>query len=218
MRLHSPSRLCVGAAVVLLAVAWPAFAGGFGFQPPPRQQARQAARQAQNSGVRPIQGPAARPMQNGVRPGQNGTARPGLQRWMQEHRNLPPGEQLRQLQSEPSFRALPPETQRGVLNEMRRLQGMNPQQLDRRQALLQMTPLQRQQFTASVQQYAGLPPERKQLVRRAFANLRRVPPGQRQAAMNSYPLVQQLSPYEQQVLGNLLVWEPYFAGGPAGGP
>jgi len=104
------------------------------------------------------------------------------------------------------------------LDELTRLQGMNPRQLDRRDALLRMTPEQRQQFTASVQQYQTLPPDRRLLVARAFGALRRVPLAERQQAMSTFPLLRQSSPYERQVLGNLLIWEPLFAAeGPAAG-
>lgn len=123
---------------------------------------------------------------------------------------------MRALQNDPTFRGLPAQQQQGALNEMRRLQTMNPQQLNRRQALLRMSPEQRQQFNAAMYQYATLPPARQRVVGGAFAALRRVPVGERAAAMNSLPQVQQLSPQERQTLGNMLAWEPYMA--PASGP
>jgi len=79
-----------------------------------------------------------------------------------------------------------------------------------------MTPEQRQQFNAVVQQYAALPPPRQIMVRQALAALRRVPPPQRQAALATYPPLRQFSPYERQVLANLLFWEPYFSAGAPG--
>ena len=176
---------------------------------PPRQFAPQARWMrpvpsggvllAQNGGVLFAQG----------RPAQN---RPGLEMWMQQHRNLSPADQQRALQSDPSFRALPPQAQIRTLNELRRLQGMNPQELNRRRALLRMTPQQQQQFNVTMQQYAALPPARQQLVGRAFAALRRVPAQDRAAAMSTFPPVQRLSPYELQTLQNLLAWEPYMTG------
>ena len=154
---------------------------------------------AQNGGMLFAQG----------RPAQN---RPGLEQWMQQHRNLSPADQQRALQSDPSFRALPPQAQIRTLNELRRLQGMNPQELNRRRALLRMTPQQQEQFNATMQQYAALPPARQQLVGRAFAALRRVPLQDRAAAMSTFPPLRRLSPYESQMLQNLLAWEPYMTG------
>jgi hypothetical protein len=138
--------------------------------------------------------------------------RPGLEQWMQQHSNLSPADQQRALQSDPSFRALPPQAQLRTLNELRRLQSMNPQELNRRRALLRMTPQQQQQFNTTMQQYAALPPARQRLVGRAFAALRRVPPPDRAAAMSSFLPLRQLSPYELQTLQNLLTWEPYMTG------
>jgi Protein of unknown function (DUF3106) len=208
MRSHTPFRILLGAAVVLLAGVGTAFARGREPGQPQqelsRPQERRAERLAQNGGMRQVQNGGARMAQNGAR-------RPGLEQWMENHKNLSPAEQRRALQGDPSFRALPPQQQQGALNELNRLQNMSPERLNRRQALLRMTPQQRQQFNFSVQQYAALPPGRRALVGRAFGELRRVPLGDRAAAMSTYPLLRQFSPYERQVLSNLLVWEPYFA-------
>jgi len=211
MKSNSPFRLypvasihgaaILGAALaVMLAVA---SVSARGQQPrfgPGWQRSRQQA------------GEAGRAVPYGVeRLAQNRVARPGLRQWMEQRRNLSPAEQRRELQNDPAFRRLPPEEQQRELDELTRLQGMNPRQLDRRDALLRMTPEQRQQFTSSVQQYQALPPDRRLLVARAFGALRRVPLAERQQAMSTFPLLRQFSPNERQVLGNLLNWEPFFA-------
>jgi hypothetical protein len=227
MRFDLPFRLSVGAAMALAVCAAPALVRAQGPRyatppPRPRQMARPPAQW-----VRPVPAPGgavpggavpgggiALLAQNGAgRPAQN---RPGLEMWMQQHRNLSPADQQRELQSDPSFRALPPQAQQRTLNELRRLQGMNPQELNRRRALLRMTPQQQEQFNAAMQQYAALPPGRQQIVGRAFAALRRVPPRDRAAAMSTFPPLRQLSPYERQTLQNMLAWEPYMSG--AAGP
>lgn len=215
MRSLSPSRLCRNASLAMLLVAAPfaaARAQSSRYMPPspPRQWAR-----PRPAFPRPRFLPAPIPgggiallAQNGMgRPAQN---RPGLEMWMQQHRNLSPADQQRALQGDPSFRALPPQAQIRTLNELRRLQGMNPEALNRRRALLRMTPAQRQQFDLAMQQYAALAPGRQQIVGRAFAALRRVPPPDRAAAMATFPPLQQLSPTERQTLQNLLAWEPYM--------
>jgi hypothetical protein len=148
---------------------------------------------------------------------QNRPVGPGLQQWLENHSNLPPAQQERALENDPSFRMLNLQQQQRALNQLRQLQSMTPEQRNRRWALLRMTPQQRQQFNAVVEQYGALPPPRQMMVRQALAALRRVPPPQRPAAMATYPPLRQLSPYERQVLAALLFWEPYLtAAGPAG--
>jgi hypothetical protein len=146
---------------------------------------------------------------------QNRLIGPGLPQWMEQHRNLPPADQERALENDPGFRALNPQQQQRALNQLRRLQAMTPEQRNRSWALLRMTPQQREQFDGVLSQYSALPPGRQLLVHRAFAALRRVPPPQRQAAMATYPPMRQFSPYERQILANLLFWEPYITGGDA---
>lgn len=209
MRSLIPIRLCLGAVLALtLLLPGAALAQAQRYMPaspPSRQFARPQARW-----VRPTAGGRVLLAQNGARRlAQN---RPGLEQWMQQHSNLSPADQQRALQNDSSFRALPPQAQIRTLNELRRLQGMNPQELNRRRALLRMTPQQQLQFNATMQQYAALPPARQQLVGRAFAALRRVPAQDRAAAMSRFPPVQRLSPYELQTLQSLLAWEPYMTG------
>jgi hypothetical protein len=54
-----------------------------------------------------------------------------------------------------------------------------------------------------------MPAERQTDMRRAFQDLRGVPPEQRQSILNSARFQQQFSPQERTVLGNLLSVEPY---------
>jgi hypothetical protein len=52
-------------------------------------------------------------------------------------------------------------------------------------------------------------PDRQQAVRRAFRQMRQMPPQQRQMFLNSGSYASQFSPQERTVLGNLLSIEPY---------
>ena len=54
-----------------------------------------------------------------------------------------------------------------------------------------------------------MPTARQQVVRRAFRNLRDMPPGDRIKALNSAQYANQFSPQERTVLNNLLSVEPY---------
>lgn len=204
MRFHLPIRLVTPAALAVSLALAPAFAHGQRLVPSPPRPAQWAAH----------------PLPNGrVLLAQNRPVGPGLQQWMEQHRNVPPAEQERALENDPGFRALNPQQQQHALNQLRRLQTMTPEQRNRSWALLRMTPQQREQFNLAVQQYTELPPTRQLLVHQAFGALRRVPPPQRQAAMATYPPLRQFSPYERQVLANLLFWEPYLtAGAPSQAP
>jgi hypothetical protein len=202
MRSRIPIRRLFGALLALSLSAAQLCAQGTPYVPPPRFVRPQIRWTRPPDVVLLAQNGGGRMAQN----------RPGLEQWMQQHGNLAPAEQQRALQNDPSFRALPPQAQLRLLNELRRLQSMNPQELNRRRALLRMTPQQQEQFNATMQQYAALPPARQRLVGRLFAALRRVPSQDRAAAMNTFPLLRQLSPYELQTLQNLLAWEPYMNG------
>jgi hypothetical protein len=194
MKAHFPTRFWLGAALAAWLAAAPAFARGQQFQP--------RLRQAQW---------AARPLPNGrVLLAQSRLIGPRLQQWMEQHRNLPPAQQERALENDPSFRALNSQQQQGALNQLRQLQGMTPEKRNLRWAWLGMTPQQRQQVEALTQQWEALPPARQVLMQQALTALRRVPPPQRPAAMATYPPLRQLSPYERQLLANWLFWEPFL--------
>lgn len=204
MKLHSPSRFCLSAALAVGLAVGPMFVCGQQFQPLRPRQAQWAARPQPNKRVLLAQ---------------NRPLGPGLPQWMEQHRNLPPAQQERALENDPSFRALNPQQQQRALNQLRQLQGMTPQQRNRRWAWLRLTPQQRQQVQTLAQQWAALPPARQLPMQQALAALLRVPPPQRPAAMATYPPLRQFSPYERQLLADWLYWEPYLdAGGPNGAP
>jgi hypothetical protein len=52
-------------------------------------------------------------------------------------------------------------------------------------------------------------PDRQRMVRRAFNDLRQIPPEQRGQILNSARFAQSFSPEERHVLGSLLSIEPY---------
>jgi hypothetical protein len=204
MKLHLSTRLALEVALAVWLAAAPGFARGQQFQPPRPRPAQWAAR--------PMPG-------DRVLLAQNRPIGPRLQQWMQQHGNLPPAQQERALENDPSFRALNPQQQRQLLNRLRQLQAMPPEQRNHRWAFLRLTPQQQQQVESLAQQWAALPPARQALIQQALEALRRVPPPQRPAAMATYPPLRQLSPYERQLLANWLYWEPYLnPSGPSGTP
>ena len=201
MKLHLPSRLCLGAAFVLLFASAPAFARAPKSAPPP--PAPRAQRAQPNPSARPGANIAARPAEN----------QEHMQRWMDNHSNLPLPEMQKALQNEPGFRELPRQVQQYELNEMARLYNMDPQQrarmLNRNEAFERLTPPQRQQFLNAEQQWSALPLPRRRVLTRAILDLREMPPEQRQATLNSPAFRAQFSDPERSMLSTLLTVEPY---------
>jgi hypothetical protein len=202
MNLLAPVRLCLAAAFALLLAGVPAWT----------QERKQLAPEAppqrveprdQRQGLRAPAGPQNSPLQ---RDGH-------LQRWMQNHSNLPLEQQERELQNQPGFRELPPQTQQNQLNTLRRLYYMNPQQreriLNRTEALERLAPAQRQQYRDAVQHWAMLPPPRRHMMASAVIELRELPPEQREAVLESPAYRAQFSPDERETLRTVLMAEPY---------
>ena len=196
MRSHRPSRLCLGAAFVLLLAVTPAFARGRGFgrqhgSPPPAV-------------VRPARPRVAARL---------ATNQPHLQQWMENHKDLSPAEQQRALENDPSFRELPRETQQRMLDRLAQLNNMNPQQrdrtLDRTEALERLSPQQQQQWRGAVQQLKALPPGRRILAARAITDLGQMPPEQREQVIDSPRFRAQFSDDERTMIRTLLTAEPY---------
>jgi hypothetical protein len=134
---------------------------------------------------------------------------------MQNHSSLSLAEQQRELQNQPGFRELPPQTQRNQLNTLARLYYMNPQQrsriLDRTEALERLAPPQRQQWRDAVQRLNMLPPPRKHMMAGAIIELRELPPEQREEVLESPAYRAQFGTDERQTLRTLLMAEPYPA-------
>jgi len=204
MKMHLPSRLCLGAALVLLFAAAPALARARGPRSAPPPPAPRAQR--------------TEPPRAAARPGPNIAARPAenqehMQRWMDNHSNLSLPEMQRALQNMPGFRELPRQVQQDELNEMARLYNMDPQQrsrmLGRNEAFERLTPPQRQQFLNAEQQWSALPLPRRRVLTRAILDLREMPPEQRQLTLNSPAFRAQFSDGERSMLSTLLTVEPY---------
>jgi len=198
MKQQHPSRLSLGAAIMLLCACVPVFARG----------------RAQKNSPGPVV----------VKPNRTGPTRaPGrvlgnqqhIPEWMASHSNLPLAEQQRQLEELPGFHDLPPQTQQRFRNQLQRLNNMNPQQrsriLDRNEALERLTPQQREQFRGAVQQLNALPVPRRRVIARAILDLREMPPDQRQQIVASSRFGSQFSDSERSMIRTLLSAEPYPA-------
>ena len=73
-----------------------------------------------------------------------------------------------------------------------------------------LTPPQRQQVRGALEQYRGLPEDRRRMVARAFRDLREMPQPQRQEILNSDRFRGQFSDQERNTLSDLLAVEPYL--------
>lgn len=213
MNSHRPSRLGLGAALLVLFAALPAFARGRGRMPGPPPQAQQRA--AQRAQQRAEQRAAARPPAPN-QPSQSGQAaqgQPHLKRWLENHKNLTPAEQEREMQNEPGFRELTPQLQRQTLEQLRILNNMPAEQrdriLDRNEMLERMSPQERQQYRGAAQQLSAAPQPRQRLMARAILDLRMMPPGQREQVIDSPAFAGQFSQSERSTIRTLLTAEPY---------
>jgi hypothetical protein len=193
MKSHRPSRLDLGAALLVLCAAAPAFARGRGRlpgpPPPTQQRAQQRAQQRSAQG------------------------QPHLKKWLEDHKNLTPAEQEREMQNEPGFRELTPQMQQQELQLLRKLNGMPAQQrdrmLDRNEMVERMTSQQRQLYRSAVQQLTAAPPPRQRFMLKAIFDLRMMPLGQREQVIESPAYAAQFSQSERSTIRTVLMGEPY---------
>ena len=185
----------------------------------PQPNVRNAFPPQNGYGVRPAypgsaNGRAVYP--GGVRPGYNYSAFPPghLGSWLNQNRNVPFQGQEQLLRNDPSFRRLPPADQQRLVRQLHQVDQLPPQQRERRlergEAIEHMSPQDRMKLYDSSRQLAGLPADRKSLVKRAFQDLRDVPIDQRQTVLNSERYQSVFTPQERGILGNLLRAEPYI--------
>jgi len=124
--------------------------------------------------------------------------------WLRQHRNLPPEQQKKALESDPQFRSLPPQKQQQYRNQLDRFNSLPPQKqqqmLHRMDTWGHLTPEQKDQARQLHSQMQQLPPERRQAVRNAIQALRAMPPGARQRQIDSDQYKRQFSPEERNML------------------
>jgi hypothetical protein len=166
---------------------------------------------------RPLpQAQAATPLVVPNRPGQT---QMHLGAWMQAHSNLPLAQQQAALENESGFRGLPPQEQQQLHQRLTQLNNMPPEQrqkfIQRTELMEQLPPVQRQQVRNAMAAIGNLPEYRQHVVNRAFFQLRDMPPGQRQAYMNSPQYRAQFNEQERGAINGLLsitpIWPPIQA-------
>ena len=109
--------------------------------------------------------------------------------WLRKYMKLPPSQQERQLQQDPSFRTLPPERQNHLLDRLRSFNSQSPQKkaqiLNRMETFEHMTPQQQQAARNLFDRYHNLPDDQKSKVSQAYRRLRGMPPAARNELLNS---------------------------------
>jgi hypothetical protein len=208
MKLHSPFRLCLSSAFLLL-LATPSFARGFGHKPPPPPKPNRASQRAEARPEFRPQPQANAPRSGGITAPEARPRAQHLEQWMENHKNLSLEEQQRALQNEPGFRELPPQVQQRQINTLARLYAMDPQQreriLNRVEGLERLNPEQQQQWDRAVlQQLNAVAPPRRRLMTRAIIDLRAMPPDQRQQVIDSPAFAAQFSPDERETIRTVL--------------
>jgi len=124
--------------------------------------------------------------------------------WLKQHRNMPPEQQRRALESDPGFRSLAPQRQQQLRNQLQRFNNMRPEQQDRMLNRMEtwehLTPQQKEQARGLYQRYQQLPEGRRQALRNSLQSLRAMPPEARQRAIDSEDYKRRFTPEERDML------------------
>ena len=119
------------------------------------------------------------------------------------------------LRSDPSFNRLPPSEQQRLLGQLHHVDQLpdaeRQRRLARNEAIERLSPQERMQANMAVRRWGSLPADRQGVMRRAFQDLRSVPPDQRATVLGSARYQQQFSPEERGILSDVLKAEPYAA-------
>jgi Protein of unknown function (DUF3106) len=152
----------------------------------------------------------ATPHPNAGHPGQMGGRKMGD--WLRAHKDLPPDQQLKALESDPTFKRLSQQRQNELRERLKKFNSLSPekrdQALQRMEFLAKLTPTQRQQLRDANQQLKGLPPERQVAVHTALRHLRQMPPAERQQVIQSDRFRSTFSDQEQKLISQLAEMAP----------
>ena len=149
----------------------------------------------------------------GNRGGQKGARKMGD--WLQAHKDLPPDEQMKALENDPTFKRLPPERQNEVRERLKKFNSLPPQKreqaLQRMQFLASLSQPQREQLRNASQQLKSLPQDRQVAVHKAVRHLRQMPADERKQVLDSDRFKSTFSDQEQKLIGQLAEM-PEFSG------
>lgn len=168
---------------------------------------------AQHKGPMPFRPPA---QANSQKPPKNSGNNPKpahkMGEWLNQHKNLPPDQQEKLLENDPSFKHLPPEQQAALKERLRKFNNLPPEQQERvrqrMQFMASLTPEQRQQVREANQTLQGMPQDRQIMIHKALRHLRQMDPQQREQEMNSERFKSLFSEQERGVLNKLSAINP----------
>lgn len=136
--------------------------------------------------------------------------------WLQEHKDLPLDQQIKILESQPSFKKLPADRQNALRERLKKFNSLPPdkrdQALQRMEFLSKLTSQQRQELRSANEQLKGLPPDRQVAVHTALRHLRQMPPAERQQVIQSDRFRSTFSDQEQKLISQLAELNPQAAG------
>jgi hypothetical protein len=132
--------------------------------------------------------------------------------WLWEHKDLPPAQQEKLLESEPYFKKLSPQRQAELKDRLHKFNSLPPEQRER--ALRQMkiaaslTPDQRKQLRETHLELQALPENRRLMVHKALHSLSQMSPDDRQQVMQSERFRSTFSDQEQGIIKRLAEMSP----------
>lgn len=139
--------------------------------------------------------------------------------WLQNHKDLPPDQQEKLLESDPNFKKLSPERQQELKERLRKFNSLPPEQreraLNRMQYMASLSPAQRQQIRDAGKELQGLPQDRQVMVHKALRHLRQMDLQERQQVMDSDRFKSTFSEQERGIITKLADISPQE--GPNGG-
>lgn len=138
--------------------------------------------------------------------------------WLQEHKDLPLDQQIKILESQPSFKKLPADRQNALRERLKKFNSLTPdkreQALQRMEFLSKLTSQQRQELRSANEQLKGLPPDRQVAVHTALRHLRQMPPAERQQVIQSDRFRSTFSDQEQKLISQLVEMSPQASSTP----
>ncbi len=127
--------------------------------------------------------------------------------WLEAHKNLPPDQQMKALESDPFFKRLPPQRQNELRERLKKFNSLPPekrdQALQRMEFLSKLSPQQREELRSASQQLKGLPQDRQVAVHKAVRHLRQMPADERKQVLESDRFKSTFSDQEQKLIGQL---------------
>jgi len=127
--------------------------------------------------------------------------------WLQAHKDLPPDQQMKALESDPFFKRLSPQRQNELRERLKRFNSLPPekrdQALQRMEFLSKLSSPQREELRKASAQLKSLPPDRQVAVHKAVRHLRQMPPDERKQVLGSDRFKSTFSDQEQKLIGQL---------------